>query len=101
MGLLSDVWDTVTDIGHAVTGIPTAEDRRNAKNAIRDQVDAMRRQTEIAEEQLRAMKDQKDAEKRRMNEKQVRSLRRTYGAGGFLDQPISVDSTPLSTKLGG
>lgn len=100
MGVLDDIWDAVTDFGHAVTGIPTAEEKRNQQRMIQEQIDAYKEQTEITRQELARKKDEEATEKRRIEEKQIRSLRRNYRGQGFLGGAAS-DQPGMSAKLGG
>jgi len=97
MGLWSKIKDVGTDILHAVTGIPTADERRNAQRAMNDQLKAYRDQTELTRNEINRKQGEQIAEKRRIEEKQIRSLRRNYRAPGFLGQGQS----DMSSKLGG
>lgn len=96
MGIFDKVWDVVTDIGHAVTGMPTAAEKRTRERLMNDQIAAYKRQTELAESEIARKREEQLAEKRRIEEKQVRSLRRNFRPAGFLDS----GSDGMSNKLG-
>ena len=83
MGVLGEIWDVATDIGHAVTGIPTADQKRQSQQMMNDQVKAYKEQTEITRNEIARKKGEEVAEKRRIEEKQIRSLRRNYRAAGY------------------
>lgn len=100
MSYLHNIWDKITDLGHRLTGIPTAAERRAASTAINDQIKAYRTQTELSRQEVAAKKDEQVAEKRRIEEKQVRALRRNYRASGFLGS-ASTTQPDMSSKLGG
>lgn len=92
---------------HKITGTPTSKEKRDQASQIKEQVDAYKKQTEIAAQELAAIKDQKDTEKRKINEKQIRSLRSNYRpSGGFLNnQGLSAPNNNaaqvgVSNKLG-
>lgn len=104
MGFFSGAWDAITDFGHNVTGIPTADDRRNAAKAMNAQVNAYKEQSEITRKQIAEAKNEQAIEKRRIDEKQVRSLRRNYRPQGIMSagNNLTPQSDPgMSAKLGG
>lgn len=88
-GIISDVW-------HGVTGSPTAKQMRAQMNLANEQMNLYREQTRIAQEELDRKRDEMASEKRRVEEKQVRALRRNFRPAGFLD-----NQDDLSNKLGG
>ena len=100
MGILGDIWDKATDFAHTVTGIPTADQSRNNQKTMNDQIKAYKDQTEITKQELAQKKGQEVAEKRRVEEKQIRSLRRSYRSSGFLGNPSS-GAADMSSQLGG
>lgn len=100
MGFFHDVWDKTTDFAHSVSGIPTADEKRNAQRMMNDQVKAYRDQTEITRKEIDRKKGEELAEKRRVEEKQVRSLRRNYRTQGMLGGGQS-DQSGMSSQLGG
>jgi len=82
---------------------PEAE-KRAQQYAVNDQIKAYKEATEISRQQLEETKAQRDVEKRRVQEKQIRSLRGQYRpAGGFLDNQQSSslgNESSLPNKLG-
>lgn len=72
------------------------------RQLINDQISAYKEQTNLAREQLDETRAQTEAEKRRVQEKQIRSLRRTYRAQGvgMLGQGESA-AQDMNAKLGG
>lgn len=74
---------------------------REAQRAINAQVKAYRDQTELARQELERTRGEQDIEKRRVQEKQIRSLRRNYRAQGIgmlgLGQPAAND---MASRLG-
>ena len=100
MGILGDIWDKATDLAHAVTGITTADERRNQQKMMNDQIKAYREQTEISKQELAQKKGEKVSEKRRIEEKQIRGLRRNYRAQGFLGSQAT-SQPDMSSQLGG
>lgn len=73
-----------------------------ARYAINDQIKAYKDQTELTKQQLNQTKNEEVAQKRRIEEKQIRALRRNYrsqGAGLLgVGAPASQD---MSSNLGG
>jgi len=101
----------VARVYHSATGVPTASEKRDQASAVRDQINAYKEQTSIASKQVEEARQSKDVEKRRIEEKQIRSLRRNYrppggllGSQGGIPSPKSLSSvseTPeVSSKLG-
>lgn len=78
------------------------EMERQQRYMINDQISAYKEQTNLAREQLNETRNQTDVERRRVQEKQIRSLRRSYRATGLgllgTGEPASPD---MNTKLGG
>ena len=111
-GLLGKIWDKTTDALHAVTGMPTADEKRNQQRMITDQIQAYKDQTELSRKAIDETRAQKDIEKRKINEKQIRSLRNNYRPqGGFLNNQgnsapgatsplLGSGNTGISDKLG-
>jgi len=100
---ISDPWGIISKgkeiIQHAV-GYQNASDRRLASSLINDQIKAYRNQTEITRAETAAKKNEQVAEKRRVEEKQIRSLRRSYRPQGFLGG-ATTDQADMNPKLGG
>lgn len=96
MGIFSKIWDVATDIGHAVTGIPTADDKRNQAKMVRDQVEAYKKQTELTRSELARTQAEKATERRRVQEKQIRALRGSYRSPNIIDSA----QIGVSPKLG-
>jgi hypothetical protein len=99
--------DSLSHLWHGITGTPTSAEKRDQKSMIKEQIDAYKKQTEIAEKQIAETRAEKDIQKRKVNEKQIRSLRNNYRpSGGFLNnQGLSAGSNSavqsgLSNKLG-
>lgn len=91
--------DTLTDWFHAASGTPTADEKRNQQKAINDQVKYYKEQTELTRKEINEKRNQINAEKRRVQEKQVRALRRNYSGRGFLGSGESSESG-MNAKLG-
>jgi len=98
-----DPYGIASDTYHAVTGTPTADEKRNQQSMINDQITAYKQQSEITQKQLADTQAEKNVEKRRINEKQIRSLRNSYRpAGGFLGNQGAnlTDNSNITNKLG-
>jgi hypothetical protein len=100
MSFLGNVWDKTTDVLHAVTGIPTADQKRNASKLVNDQIRAYKEMSEISKNELASKKNEELAEKRKIEEKQIRSLRRNYRPQGIMSASSPTEQD-MSTKLGG
>lgn len=83
-------------VGKAL-GMPNADDRRKQMAGINEQVKFYRNQTNIANSEIARARDQQLVEKRRIEEKQIRSLRRNFRPAGFMD---SGSDEGMSNKLG-
>jgi len=77
-----------------------AQQQKDARNAMNAQVEAYNKQTELTKQMLDQTRNQEAVEKRRIEEKQIRSLRRNYGAQSSLGGG-STDQSDMSSQLGG
>lgn len=72
------------------------------RHLINEQIKSYQEQTQLTKDELNRVQTEKDAEKRRVEEKQIRALRRNYRASsaGLLGQgePATEDT---SNQLGG
>lgn len=98
-----DPWGLASDTYHAVTGQPTAKEKRSVMNDMNRQMDEYRKARELTEQQINMARDEKSANKRRIEEKQIRGLRNNYRSpGGFLNnqkQGLGNEAV-LPSKLG-
>ena len=91
-------------IFNKITGRPSAAQTRASQQQITDQVKAYQDQTALEKQQLDEARASQDVEKRRIQEKQIRSMRRNYSApnsgSGLLGQgqPAASD---INNQLGG
>jgi hypothetical protein len=96
-------------IWNKITGRPSAAQTRvqqqQIENQVKDQVKAYQDQTNLERQELADARNAQDVQKRQIQEKQIRSMRRSYsaprsGSGGLLGQgqPVSDD---VNTQLGG
>lgn len=97
----TDPLGITSNLYHAATGTPTAQERRSQQNAVNDQIKAYREQTEITKSEIARKKNEEVAEKRRIEEKQIRSLRRNRGSSLLGTQPTNDNDAGMTTKLGG
>lgn len=99
-GTLADVNELGTEVWHKATGMPTEDEKRNTANAMNEQVKAYKEQTELTRNELNSKRDEVNAQKRRVEEKQIRALRRNHGVQGFLGSDQQ-QQPGMSAKLGG
>lgn len=97
---LGPLADVATDLYHKFTGIPTEDEKRNQMKLMNEQMKAYKDQTELTRQAINEKRNAEQIEKRRIEEKQIRSLRRNYSSQGFLggNTPTQPDMT---SDLGG
>jgi len=88
-----DPFGVASSTYHAVTGAPTAQEKRAQANAVNAQVNAYKEQTRMAQEEINAKRGEMAVEKRRVQEKQIRSLRRSFRPAGFLNTGGDINNT--------
>ena len=106
MSWWTDLRDTVEYVGTAGMYDPwkSRQNDRDQRDMVNAQIKAYQDQTALARQQLDEARSATDAEKRRVNEKQIRTLRRNYRAQGAsagllgVGQPANGD---MDAKLGG
>ena len=104
MSWWTDLRDTVEYVGTAGLYDPkkSRQADRDQRDMVNAQIKAYQDQTALARQQLDEARSQTQAEKRRVEEKQIRALRRNYRAQGAgmlgVGSPASQDMTD---KLGG
>lgn len=93
---------------NTITGRPSAEQKRAMSNQINDQIRAYKEQTELSRQQLSKTRAEEAAQKRIIQEKQIRSIRRNYRSPGLigavqgnLGDSASGSQSGMSSKLGG
>ena len=84
---------------HLITG-QSDSDRRKQQEMMNQQIKDYQEQSKLAKDELSRAKDQQVAEKRRIQEKQIRSLRGRSSSRGFLGSSSGMESG-LTSKLGG
>jgi hypothetical protein len=104
MSWWTDLRDTVEYVGTAGMYDPkkSRQNDRDQRDMVNSQIKAYQDQTNLAKQQLDEARKSTEAEKRRVEEKQIRSLRRNYrsqGAGLLgVGNPASQD---MNSQLGG
>ena len=89
------------DLGQKVFGIPDASEKRKQASMMNDQIKAYKDQSELTRNELNATRGAQDVEKRRIQEKQIRTLRRNYRPAGILGAGNTSSEADVSSKLGG
>lgn len=96
-----DTWEKVSTLG-MYDPWKSRQNDRDQRDMVNAQIKAYQDQTALAKSQLDEARNATDAEKRRVNEKQIRTLRRNYRAQGAgllgVGQPANQD---MDAKLGG
>lgn len=75
----------------------SAYDKRQSMYAAREQMDLYQQQKQMLQEENERIGKQKDLERQKLHEKQIRALRRNYRSPGFMQQPAQNE---LSDTLG-
>ena len=83
-------------IGGLIPHVPAAE-RRQSMYAAREQMDLYQQQKQMLHDENERVGKQRDLERQKLHEKQIRSLRRAYRSPGFMQQPVQNE---LSETLG-
>jgi hypothetical protein len=91
----TDPFGTVSDAYHAVTGTPTASDKRDAAALANAQIQAYKDATDLTRQGIEEARKQRETERRRIEEKQIRGLRNRSGRGGLMSS-----QSDSSNKLG-
>ncbi len=77
-------------------------DTKKQQELMNEQIKAYKEQTELSKAELSRAKDEQIAEKRRIQEKQIRSLRRSSSSRGFLGTSnLDATNPAMSNTLGG
>ncbi len=77
------------------------DDKKAAQNAMNEQIKAYKEQTELTRNELANKANEQAVQKRRIDEKQIRALRRSYRAGGALLGTQQTNQPDMNSKLGG
>ncbi len=102
------VRDPIEGLANKLTGNKSAAEKRGEASLINEQIKSYKDQTAMAQKEIDAARAEKDVQKRKVNEKQIRSLRNSYRpAGGLLNnqagRALGADqnnSAGLPNKLG-
>ncbi len=89
------IWDK---FGHWADEALGFQGKRQASRLANEQIKAYKEQTAITNQQLSEAREAKAAEKRRIDEKQIRRLRHNFRPAGFLDNS---SGSAVTNKLGG
>lgn len=88
-------------IGAGIGGKLLEDNDDDSRRELNEQIRAYKEQTELTREELRHKQEETRAEKRRVEEKQIRALRNNYRAKGFLGGGGDNIAAPGTTdKLG-
>ena len=80
-------------VGPAIFGAKDNEQKRAVAGAMQAQIEAYKKQTELATSEIDRVRGEENAEKRRVNEKQIRSTRRGHSNAGFLNNDAGISNT--------
>jgi hypothetical protein len=83
-----------------LTGRPSSAEKRQQAAMMNDQIKAYKDQTELTRQEIASKRNEENVEKRRVQEKQIRALRRSSRGGGFLGTQ-STSQPGMNDKLGG
>lgn len=96
-----DTWEKAATFG-AYDPKKSRQADREQQNMINEQMKAYKDQTELTKQQLNEARDATNAEKRRVEEKQIRSLRRNYRSQGAGMLGVGTqDTSDVNQQLGG
>jgi len=105
MGLFDFIKDIALQpfkMGKGILDTITGQPSKQEKELMNEQMKAYKEQTALTKEELNRAKDQQVAEKRRIQEKQIRALRGRSSSRGFLGTTSPEAMTPgTSPRLGG
>lgn len=72
-------------------------DRRAANQAVKEQIDYYQKEKEALEKESARVEQEREQERTKVNQKQIKSMRRAYRAPGFMEEA----NDSYSDKLGG
>lgn len=96
MSKLSKFLKDVGNLPGKIIPHTTAAERRATMGAAKEQMDFYHEQKDALHKQNEELSQQKHAEQQKINEKQIRALRRNYRSPGFMDSDIN----SIQEKLG-
>lgn len=92
-------WNKVVDTLEGALGIPTTHEKNLMNEQAFHQMEAYKEQTRLTQGEIDRAREEKSAEKRRIEEKQIRALRRNFRPAGFLNNAQG-PATGVGNKLG-
>jgi len=105
MSWWTNVRDTAINIGTAGMYDPRSARHQESEmnQSVQAQINAYNKMSELTQQEINAKKNEEDAVKRQVEEKQIRALRAGHrGIGISPDvQPGPTDQTGMTNKLGG
>jgi hypothetical protein len=105
MGLFDSIVDVIKapyELGKGLFDKITGRPDKDQQKLMNEQMKAYKEQSALTRDELNRVKDEQVAEKRRIQEKQIRALRGRSSSRGFLGTTSPEATTPgTSTKLGG
>lgn len=107
MGLLKTLArgaQNLSDFEHRLFGMPTDREQTDMRYQVQDQMKAYKDQMEITKQEIERKRGEEKAEKRRIEEKQIRALRGRLRTPGIMGgQAVGSGATPAAgttNKLG-
>lgn len=88
------------EMGEHALGLPTGKERKQQQQMLNEQISAYKQQTELSRQELNRAKDEQASENRRIQEKQIRTIRRNSSLRGFLGSSGNESEPGMSSKLG-
>lgn len=102
MSWWTNLRDTAVEVGSAGMYSPRESRHKEAeaRYAMNDQMKMYKEQTEITKQEIARKQNEEAVEKRRIEEKQIRTLRRNYRSSGILGGAASTQPD-MNQQLGG
>ena len=82
-------WDSLGRSVKKVAGLDSSAQEK----ALKAQMETSKKQAAAADAERQKIKNQEDAEKARLNEKQMRSLKRKFGGSGLMGSGDNLNTT--------
>lgn len=94
--------DEAIDVGTlgAVNPRQSRHQEAEMQQAYNEQMNAYKQQTELTRQEIDRVRAEEDVQKRRIEEKQIRALRRNYSSQGLMQTPAGTPND-MNDKLGG
>lgn len=107
MPFFENLFNTLGDTVEYLVKGEGPEERHERNEQVKSQMEAYKEQTQLTRDEINRKRGEEKAEKRRVEEKQIRNLRRNYSTRGLLNyqnQQASSGAAPaqadVSNKLG-